>query len=96
MSDDIPIEWGYGIQDYDVAASGDPAGHESGLGEGGGTVIHASVGDVHAGEVADHGLEVVGGLKGALANLGLVGSIGSVELAAAGHVADHAGDVVVI
>ena len=90
------IEGGYGIQDHDVAAAGEAAGHESGLGEGGRTVVHPGVGDVHAGEMADHGLEVVASLQRALADLGLVWGVGGIELAAARHMVDHAGDVVVV
>jgi hypothetical protein len=78
----------------DLVTAGDAAGHEAGLGEGGGAIVHAGVGDVHAEELAGHGLEFEHRLQGALADLRLVGRVGGVVLAAADDVGDGAGDEV--
>ena len=48
------------------------------LGRGGGLVEHRRVGDGHAGEVGDHGLEVEQRFHAALRDLGLVGRVGGV------------------
>ncbi len=71
-------------------------GHDDGLGGGGGAVIVGSVADLHARQLADHGLVLKDGLQGPLADLGLVGGVGGEELAAADHVADHAGHKAVV
>ena len=63
-----------------------PAGqthrHHHGLGGGGRTVIHGSVGNFHAGEFANHGLEFEDRLQRALRNLRLIGRVGGQKLAA--------------
>ena len=82
------------VQDGDGGAAGDTAGHQRGLCQRGGAVIHACVGDLHAGQKAHHGLEVVGGLEGALADLRLVGGVGGEQLASGDDGAHDAGDEV--
>ena len=57
---------------------GGALGHGHGFGGGGGLVEQGGVGDVEAGEVADHGLEVDEGFEAALGDLGLVGGVGGV------------------
>ena len=57
---------------------GGALGHGHGFGGGGGLVEQGGVGDVEAGEVADHGLEVDEGFETALADLRLVGGVGGV------------------
>ena len=52
--------------------------HGHGLGGGGGLVEQRGVGELHAGEVDHHLLEVEHGLEPALADLGLVGRVGRV------------------
>ncbi len=53
-------------------------GHGHGFGGGGGLVEQGGVGDVEAGEVADHGLEVDESFETALGDFGLVGGVGGV------------------
>ena len=57
---------------------GGALGHGHGFGGGGGLVEQGGVGDVEAGEVADHGLEVEEGFETALGDFGLVGGVGGV------------------
>ncbi|CAH0038163.1 unnamed protein product [Clonostachys rhizophaga] len=52
--------------------------HGHGLGSGSGLIKDGGVGDLEAGQVSDHGLEVEQGLQTALADLGLVGSVAGV------------------
>ncbi len=59
-----------------VACRAAQQGHR--LGGRGGLVEHGGVGDLHAGEVAHHRLEVEERLEPALADLGLVGRVGRV------------------
>ncbi len=77
-------------------AAGDADGHHHGLGCAGGAVVHAGVGDLHAGEFADHGLELEHGLERALRDLGLVGRVAGEELAALDERVDDDGLVVAI
>ncbi len=84
------------VQEGDAVAARDVAGHEAGLGQGAGAVVHAGVGHVHGHQLADHGLELEHRLQGALADLRLVGGVGGVELRAADDVADDAGDEVAV
>ena len=64
------------------------------LGGGGRLVEHRRVGDRHAGQVADHGLEVDQRFHAALRDLGLVGRVGGVPGRVLEHVAqDDAGRV---
>lgn len=49
--------------------------HGHGLSGGGSLIQQGGVGNIHSGEVSDHGLEVEEGLEPSLGNLGLVGGI---------------------
>jgi hypothetical protein len=86
-----PERLGAGLDDVDrlrVAGGGDEervsralmhAGAEHhGLGGGGALVEHRGVGDLEAGEIADHRLEIEQRFEAALGNLGLVGRVGGV------------------
>ena len=72
-------------RDQHAAFAGDAHGHHGGFGHGGGAVVHRSVGHVHAGELADHGLEFEDGGERALRDLRLVGRVGRQKLAARDH-----------
>ena len=78
------------------AASGDAHGHHDGFGGAGGAVIHGGVGDLHAGKLADHGLEFEDGLQRALRDLRLIGSVGGEPLAARDERIDDQRAVVMI
>ena len=80
--DDLAVLGVDGAGDDGAVAAGDADGHHHGLGGAGGAVVHAGVGDLHAGELADHGLELEHGLEGALRDLRLVGRVAGEELAA--------------
>ena len=86
-----PQRRGAGLDDVDhlrVAVGGDhegvalalhaALGQRHGFGRGGGFVEHAGVGNRHARQVADHGLEVDECFHAALADLGLVRRVGGV------------------
>ena len=80
--DDFAVLGMHGARDDCTLASGDAAGHQDRFGCAGGAVVHGGVGDLHAGEFADHGLELEHGLQRALCDLGLVGRVAGEELAA--------------
>ena len=61
-----------------VRTAGERVGHRHRLGRGGGLVEQRGVGDLHAREIDDHGLEVEQRLEPALRDLRLVGRIGGV------------------
>ena len=63
---------------------------------GGGTVVVGGVADIHAGEQADQALELKDRLERALGDLGLVGGVGRVKLAALEEVIDRGRDVVLV
>ena len=69
-----------------------------GLGGGGGFVEQRGVGDVQAGQVDDHGLEVQQRFEPALGDFGLVGRVGGVPAGVLQHVAlnDGGRDAVVV
>ena len=69
-------------RDDGVVTAGDAHGHADGFGRSGGTVIHAGVGHVHAGELGNHGLELEDGLERALGDFSLIGRVAGEELAA--------------
>ena len=71
-------------------------GHQHGLGRGAAAVVEAGVRDVHAGELRDQRLILEHDLQVALADLGLVGRVRRVELAAAGELVDDGGDEMVV
>ena len=79
---------GVGVDEKDVGgARGDTAGHRHRLGRGGALVEERRVGQVHAAQIADEGLEVEERLQPALADLGLVGRVGGVPSRVLEHVA---------
>ena len=84
---------GGGAED-DVAAT--LAAHVDRFGRGGSAVIDRGVGDVHAGQLADHGLVLKDGLQHALADLSLIGGVGGDKFFLAGHALDDGRDVVVV
>ncbi len=73
-----------------------PRRHEHRLGRRAGPVVEAGVGNVHAGQLGDERLILEDRLERPLAGLGLIGSVGRVELAAGGDEIDHRGDEVVV
>ena len=77
-----------------LAASGDAHGHHQRLGSAGRAVVHRGVGDVHAGELADHRLEFEDGLQRSLRDLRLIGRVGGEQLAARDERVDDDGPVV--
>ena len=85
----LRVVGGHRLHQGHSGPAGGPAGHEGGLRQAGGAVVHAGVGRLHVQELADHGLELEGGLEGALRDLGLVGRVGSQELAPAGDGGHH-------
>ena len=70
--------------------------HGNSFSSGGSTVVNGSIGNVHTGQLADHGLVLENGLQNTLAHLSLIGSVSSQELFLSRNVLDDAGDVVVI
>ena len=66
----------------DAIAPGDPHGHHGGFGHGRGSVVHRRIGHIHAGQLADHGLEFEDRGERALRDLGLVRRVRSQKLAA--------------
>ena len=74
----------------DVDSSDDRLGGRSGA------VVVGGVGDLHTGEGADHRLVLEDGLQSALADLRLVGSVGSVELPPAQDRVHHGGGEVAV
>ena len=58
-----------------LLAEGGAIAERHGFGGGGGFVEERGVGDVEAGQIADHGLEVEEGLQTSLGDLGLVGRV---------------------
>ena len=79
-----------------LAASGDAHGHHHGFRCAGRAVVHGGIGDFHAGELADHGLEFEDGLQRALRDLRLVRRVGGEEFAARDQRVDDDGAVVAI
>ena len=66
-------------------------GHRHGLGGGGGLVKQRCIGQLHAGQIHHHLLEVQQGFHPALTDLGLIGRIGGIPAGVFQHVAqDHA------
>ena len=61
---------------HDPASLGDPAGHHRRLGAAGRPVIQGRVGDIHAGDQGDLGLELEQRLQRALRHLRLIGCVG--------------------
>ena len=80
------------------AAPAHPVQQGHGLGRGGGLVQQRGVGEIHGGQLADHGLEVEQRLQAALGDLRLVGGVGRVPARVLEHVApdDGRGDGLVV
>ena len=76
----------------------DAVAHRHGFGGGGGFVEQGGVGDVQAGQVDDHGLEIQQGFEAALGDFGLVRRVLGVPAGIFEDVAldDRRGDAVVI
>ena len=87
---------GWTLRARSAERPGDAHGHHDGLGCAGGAVVHGGVGDLHAGELADHGLELEDGLQGALRDLRLIGRVGGEQLAARDERIDDQRAVVVV
>ncbi len=86
----------HAVRHDDPAAPRLRPGQERGLGERRARVVHRGVGDLHAGELADRGLELEDALQDALTALGLVGRVGGLELGAADDRVDDRRHVVVV
>ena len=95
-ADDLAVLGVDGAGDDGGVAAGDADGHHDGFGGAGGAVVHAGVGNLHAGELADHGLELEHGLEGALGDFGLVGGVAGEEFAALDEGIDDDGLVVLV
>ena len=91
-----PVGGRYSVQHRDSLAPRHAAGHQRGLGQAGGAVVHPGVGDLHPVQVADQRLELVDDLQRALAGLGLVGGVGGYELSAGDQRLDDGRDEVVV
>ena len=78
----LAILWMHRARDDSLVASGDAHGHHHGLSRAGRTVVHRRVGDLHAGEFADHRLELEHRLQRTLRDLRLVRRVAGQKLAA--------------
>ena len=94
--DDFTVPGIYRRQYRYIFSAGDAAGHQGCFGGSRSAVVHAGVADFHTGQLADQRLVFIYRLQGSLAGFGLIRGVGGVELAAAGDVADNAGDKVVV
>ena len=86
----------HAARDHGGVSAGDADRHHDRLGGAGRAVVHAGVGDLHAGQLADHGLELEHGLQRALRNLRLVGRVAGQEFAALDQRVDDDGLVVLV
>src|SRR4029079_4381354 len=71
-------------------------GHEYGFRRGAAACVESGVGDSEAGESRDQRLVLEDDLQIALTDLGLVGRVRSIELAAACELVDSSGDEMVV
>jgi hypothetical protein len=74
--------------DQDALAARRPTGHERRLGGGGRAVVMGGGDDIEIDELRDQRLVLVDRLERALADLGLIGRVGRVPLAAEQHLVD--------
>ena len=74
----------------------DPQRHQCRLSEGRAAVIHGCVRDVHTRELTNSALVFVHGLKGSLADFGLIRGVSSVEFRPRYYVKDRLGNVMVV
>ena len=86
----------HGARHQHAALAGDAHRHHGRFRHGGRAVVHGGVGHVHAGELADHGLEFEDGGERALRDFRLVGRVGGEELAARDHRVHQHRPVVVV
>ena len=91
------------LDDLRMGAGGDVSlralavlAHGDRLGRGGRAVVVRGVGDVHAGQLADHRLEFKRALQNALADLRLIGSVAGDKLFAGGDGFDDRRDEVAV
>ena len=91
------------LDDLRMGAGGDVSlralavlAHGDRLGRGGRAVVVRGVGDVHAGQLADHGLEFESALQNALADLRLIGGVAGDKLFAGGDGFDDRRDEVAV
>ncbi len=78
----LPVFGMDGARDQNVTATGQPLGHQHGFGERGGTVVHGSVGNFLAGDLAHQSLKLEYRGERALREFGLVRRVGSEKFAA--------------
>ncbi len=83
-----------GREQGDALSARNRRGHQAGLREGAGAVVHAGVGHLHAGQRAHQRLELEYRLQRPLADLRLIRGISGGELAAADDVVDDGRDEV--
>ena len=95
-ADDVAIMRMEAAREDDLVLAGQPPRHQHGLGGGGRAVIHRGVGDLHAGQVRDLGLELEQHLQRALRHFRLVGRVGGQPFGALDQVIDGRRDVVAI
>ena len=86
----------HGFRDQHAPFAGGAHRHHGGFGNGGRAVVHRGVGHVHAGQLADHGLEFEDRGERALRDLGLIRRVGRQELAARDHGIDQHRTVMVV
>ena len=86
----------HGAGDQHFIALGDAHSHHGGFRNGGGAIIHRSVGDIHARQLAHHGLEFEDADESALRDFGLIRSVGGEKLTARDNGVDDHRAVVVI
>ena len=79
-----------------VAAARGADRHHGGFGHGGGRVVHRSVRDIHARQLADHALKFEDRGQRALRDFGLIRRVRRQEFAARDDGIDHHGAVVII
>ena len=93
----------HGLDDLGIDSAGDIRlralailAHGDGLRRSGAAVIVGGVGHIHAGELADHGLELENALKHALRNFRLIRRVAGDKLLAGGDGLDNGGDEMAI
>ena len=92
----VAIAWVHPRCEGDLRALVQTEREQARLSQGRCTVIMAGIGDLHAGQLADHGLVLEHGLQHALAQFRLVRCVGGVELGALQDEVDGGRDVVSI
>ena len=92
----LAIVWVHAATDQDPLATRRPAGHQGALGRGRRAVVVRRGDDVETGQLGQKRLVFVDRLKGALADLGLVGRVGGVELAPEQQLVNDRGNEVTV